>query len=209
MQNNTMNGVSSDAVTPQINYNNIIQNLEKEIVQDVKNVALLQQLGTLPPNEGQNLSCILNDSLNKLNALKQGIFSSAPISEPAAPQINPFDLFNRDNPGFFEKDGRKDVLDYIKNLEMDKDEIAKIAKMVENLEKSAVDSYLKNAAHEKTLNDENAAAKSKLTSYAQNAVYDSNNNRVFTREDIGRMSGDEFVKNEKLIMEQVKQGLIK
>ena len=33
--------------------------------------------------------------------------------------------------------------------------------------------------------------------------------KVFTREDIGRMSGEEFAKNEKLIMEQVKQGLIK
>ncbi len=209
MQNNTILGVSSDAVTPQINYNTMIQNLENEIAQDVKNVALLQQLGTLPTNKGQEMTLILNDSLNKLKALKQGFFSSDAVSQTPAPQVNPFELFNRDNPGFFEQGGRKDVLDYIKNLEMDKDEIAKIAQMVENLEKSAVESYLKNVAHEKTLNDENAAAKSKLTSYAQNAVYDSNNNRVFTREDIGRMSGEEFVKNEKLIMEQVKQGLIK
>ena len=92
---------------------------------------------------------------------------------------------------------------------MDKDEISKIAKMIEALENSAIEGYLKQSAHDKTINDENLAAKSKLTSYAQNASLDSNNNKVFTREEIGKMSGDEFVKNEKLIMEQVRQGLIK
>jgi hypothetical protein len=92
---------------------------------------------------------------------------------------------------------------------MDKDEISKIAKMIETLENSAIDGYLKKSAHDKTLNDENTAAKSKLTSYAQNSAIDGNNNKVFTREEIGKMSGDEFVKNEKLIMEQVRQGLIK
>ena len=34
-------------------------------------------------------------------------------------------------------------------------------------------------------------------------------NRIFTREDIGKMTSEEFTKNEKLIMDQVKQGLIK
>ena len=92
---------------------------------------------------------------------------------------------------------------------MDKDEISKIAKIVEGLETSAVDGYLKKSAHEKSLNDENAVAKSKLTSYAQNAPKDATNGRIFTREDIGRMTVDEFAKNEKLIMDQVKQGLIK
>ena len=90
-----------------------------------------------------------------------------------------------------------------------KDEIAKIAKLAENLEKSAVESYLKQTAHDKSLNDENTVAKSKLTSYAQNAPADSKYARIFTREDIGKMSGDEYTKNEKLIMEQVKQGLVK
>ena len=92
---------------------------------------------------------------------------------------------------------------------MPEDEISKIAQIVEKLENSAVDGYLRKSAHEKSLNDENLAAKSKLTSYAQNAQGNSNFDRIFTREDIGNMSGDEFTKNEKLIMDQVKQGLIK
>ena len=92
---------------------------------------------------------------------------------------------------------------------MDKDEIVQISQLVEKLENSAVDKYLKKSAYEKTLNDENAAAKKKLTSYAQNGSYDGNMNRIFTREDIGNMSGEEFTQNEKAIMEQLRQGLIK
>lgn len=45
--------------------------------------------------------------------------------------------------------------------------------------------------------------------YAQNAPADQNFNRIFTREEIGRMSGDEFTRNEKMIMDQLKNGLIK
>ena len=86
------------------------------------------------------------------------------------------------------------MLNYIKDLDMDKDEISKIAQLVENLENLAVDGYLKKSAHEKSLNDENFAAKSKLTSYAQNASGNSGIDRIFTREDIGRMSGEEFAK---------------
>ena len=92
---------------------------------------------------------------------------------------------------------------------MDKDEILRIASLVEALENSAIDKYLKKSAHDKSLNDENELAKRKLTAYAQNSPANSKNNRIFTREEIGKMSGEEFAKNEKLIMDQVKQGLIK
>ena len=77
---------------------------------------------------------------------------------------------------------------------------------MEKLENAAVDRYLKKSAYEKSLNDENSAAKSKLTAYAQNASSDSNANRIFTREDIGNMSGEEFTRNEKLSMEQLRKG---
>lgn len=77
------------------------------------------------------------------------------------------------------------------------------------MEKSAVDRYLKKSEYEKSLNDENTLAKSKLTAYAQNSAPETGFNRVYTREEIGNMSGEEFTKNEKAIMEQVKLGLIK
>lgn len=198
MQNQQFNGISSSAVTPQINYQNILGQLLTALAVNAQKEQLVKQLGN---NEQiQQLISAFNET-NKQN--------NNAVSDAKTPAVNPFDLFNQENPGFFEKSARGDVLNYIKDLDMDKDEISKIAKMIEALENSAIEGYLKQSAHDKTINDENLAAKSKLTSYAQNASLDSNNNKVFTREEIGKMSGDEFVKNEKLIMEQVRQGLIK
>lgn len=199
MLNQQFNGISSPAVTPQINSENIIPQLISTLLANAQRQQFVKQLSN---NEQiQQLISAYNE-INKIN-------QNNTACDAQETEKNPFDLFNQDNPGFFEKSGREAVLDYIKNFNMDKDEISKIAQMVESLENSAIDSYLKQSEHDKTLNDENSAAKSKLTSYAQNAILDSNNNKVFTREEIGKMSGDEFVKNEKLIMEQVRQGLIK
>ena len=197
MQNQQFNGISSSAVTPQINYQNILGQLLAALAVNAQKEQSVQQFSN---NEQiQQLISALNETNNEKNA----------VSDAQTPVLNPLDLFNKENPGFFDKSARSDVLNYIRNFDMDKDEIAKIAKMIETLESSAIEGYLKQSAHDKTLNDENSAAKSKLTSYAQNAILDGNNNKVFTREEIGKMSGDEFVKNEKLIMEQVRQGLIK
>ena len=200
MQKQQFDGISSSAVPPQINSQNIIQQL---LLMLAANAQEQQREKQLSSNEQiQQLISAYNE-MNKINKPNNAVLNAQETVK------NPFDLFNQDKPGFFEKSGRDAVLNYIKNFDMDKDEISKIAELVEYLEKNAIDGYLKQSVHDKTLNDENLAAKSKLTSYAQNATLDSNNNKVFTREEIGKMSGDEFVKNEKLIMEQAKQGLIK
>jgi len=200
MQNQQFSGISSSAVTPQINYQNILQQLLLSLAANAQKEQLVQQLGN--NKQIQQLISAINET-NKVNQ------TSNAVSQAQVPAQNPLEIFNQENPGFFDKSARVDVLNYIRNFDMDKDEISKIAKMIETLENSAIDGYLKQTAHDKTLNDENAAAKSKLTAYAQNSAIDGNNNKVFTREEIGKMSGDEFVKNEKLIMEQVRQGLIK
>ena len=212
MQNQILNEISSSAVTPQTNYNDAINNLEQNVRAQAQRLMLLQQQGLVTENQAQYAINNLINTQKQIDLLKQYAPSLELVQTEQMQQTseqNPFDLFNQEKPDFFNKAGRSDVLDYIKNFDVDKDEISKIADMVELIEKTAIENYLKQSAHDKTLNDENIAAKSKLTSYAQDAVYDANNNRVFTREDIGRMSGDEFAKNEKLIMEQVRQGLIK
>ena len=129
-------------------------------------------------------------------------------------QTNPpdaFEEFDKENPDFFKGDGRGDVLNYLKNSNVlvDKDEINTISKIVQKLEQCAIDRYIKQQAHEKTLNLENEAAKRKLTANAQKASFTDSKNKVFTREQIGRMSGAEFTKNEPLIMEQLRKGLIR
>lgn len=215
MQNQIQNGISSAAVMPQLNYVDVLQQLEEVIANDVQRLQLLMQQGVLTKVQWQYLMTQLTQKAEAINMCKQALPSvqlpqSIPSETKTPEQLNSaLDLFNQENPGFFDKSGRGDVLNYIKDLDVDKDEISKIAQLVENLENSAVDGYLKQSAHEKSLNDENLAAKSKLTSYAQNASQGGNFNRIFTREDIGNMSGEEFAKNEKLIMDQVRQGLIK
>ena len=81
--------------------------------------------------------------------------------------------------------------------------------MIENIEKTAVARYLRELDHEKTLNNENESAKQRLRANAQKAVSDGTKNMVFTREQIGKMSGAEFAKNERMIMEQLRKGLIR
>ena len=200
MQNQQFSGISSSAVTPQINYQNILQQLLLSLAANAQKEQLVQQ-----PGNNKQIQQLIS-AINETNKVNQ---TSNAVPQAQVPAQNPLEIFNQENPGFFDKSARVDVLNYIRNFDMDKDEISKIAKMIETLENSAIDGYLKQTAHDKTLNDENTAAKSKLIAYAQNSAIDGNNNKVFTREEIGKMSGDEFVKNEKLIMEQVRQGLIK
>lgn len=210
MQN--LNNISSSAVSPQMNYTDIISQLEQAIATDTLRLQNLLQQGVITKQQGQYLMAQLAKRANEINICKNSVpFPNQASSEPQ-PQINqmsPLEAFKQENPDFFNAKSRGAVLDYIKNYNLDKNEISQVAKLVEQLENSAVDSYLKKSAHEKSLNDENSAAKSKLNSYAQNTTGSSNMNRIFTREDIGKMSNDEFTKNEKLIMDQVKQGLIK
>jgi len=218
-QNN--NGISSSAVspqtTPQTGYKDVFYQLEQAIGADVQKLRMLVQNGIITETQGQNLMADLARKAqqvylykNSAQAQSQNPQAFATGTVPSAsPVQSPMEMFNQERPGFFEGDGRADVLNYIKGLDMDKDEILQISQLVEKLENSAVDKYLKKAAYEKSLNDENAAAKRKLMSYAQNSASDGNMNRIFTREDIGNMSGAEFDQNESAIMDQLKQGLIK
>lgn len=215
------NGISSPAVSSQANpntgYNDMFYQLEQAVGANVQRVKELLQQGKITQEQGQYLMAQLAGKAQQINTYKASLAQNAvPAQNVQASQIlqpevsqNPIDLFNQENPGFFDSEGRADVLNYIKGLDMDKDEILQISQLVEKLENSAVDKYLKKSAYEKSLNDENAAAKGKLTAYTRNASADNIMNRIFTREDIGNMSGEEFTKNEKIIMDQLRQGLIR
>ena len=213
MQNQiNSNNISSSAVTPQMNYTDIVSQLEQAIATDTLRLQTMLQQGVITKQQGQYLMAQLAQRANEINMGKTSVPfpNQAQTQQPQTQnQMSPLETFTEQNPEFFNVGGRNAVLDYIKNYNLDKDEISQVAKIVEQLENSAINSYLKKSAHEKSLNDENSAAKSKLNAYAQNSTGNSNMNRIFTREDIGKMTSEEFTKNEKLIMDQVKQGLIK
>lgn len=221
MENQINNNISSPALNPQGNggqiYKDVFYQLEQSIGADVQNVNNLVQKGIITQKQGQYLLAQLAGKAQQINEYKNNLQSmtnapaqtAATTSMPQFAETNQIEMFNKLRPGFFDEEGRGDLRNYLNGYRMDKDEMLRIAVLVEGLEDSAVNRYLKKSAYDKSLNAENEIAKRKLTAYAQNSPTNSKNNRIFTREEIGRMSGDEFARNEKLIMDQVKQGLLK
>lgn len=179
----------------------------KRIVErDLLTVQNLVKAGKLNNTQGQYLADYVinkaNDMVNNMNA--RNVCQDLVLPDGLAE-------FEKEKSDFFKLDGRSDVLDYLKNsgVHFDKDEISLISQIIEKLENSAVERYLKQIAREKTLNDENEIAKKRLRANAQNSNFNDVKNRVFTREQIGKMSSAEFAKNEKAIMEQLRKGLIR
>lgn len=171
---------------------------------DILTIQALVKEGKIDSTQGQYL---VNYVINKAyDMVKNQTKSFAP--EISADGLKEFENENRE---FFNQDGRTEVLEYLKNSNssLDKDEVSRISQMIENIEQCAIERYLKQTAHEKSLNDENELAKQRLRANAQNPSFDDVQPRVFTREQIGKMSGAEFAKYEKAIMEQLRKGLIR
>lgn len=178
------------------------QNIKQSVIQDVKLIENLVQNGVMTQEQGRNLvNFITQKAFAKYNNEKT-------LSNPLVQAVQPT---NMPTPDFFNQDGRIDVFDYLKqaNVNFDDDEISKISALVEKIENSAVAKYLRAQEHEKTLNSENESAKQRLRANAQNSASDGTKNLVFTREQIGKMSGAEFAKHERAIMDQLRKGLIK
>ena len=182
--------------------------IRQTAMRDMNIIGSLMQSGIINPVQGQHL---MNYILNKAQQVIGRQMQTTPQTVPTGGIIPGIEAFLRENPDFFSQNGRKQVLEYLKrsNTIADKDEIMQIAQIVEALEQSAIDGYLQKQAHEKSINDENKAAKEKLRANAQNSNAADANARVFTREQIGRMSSAEFARNEKAIMEQLRKGLIR
>lgn len=174
------------------------QSIKQRVIQDVKLIENLVQTGVMTQEQGLNLvNYITQKAFEKYNTTQN-------VSTPQIAQV-------MQKPEFFNQEGRSDVFDYLTqtNVNFDDDEISKISALVEKIENSAVDKYLRAQEHEKTLNSENESAKQRLRANAQNSVSDGAKNLVFTREQIGKMSGAEFAKHERAIMDQLRKGLIR
>lgn len=200
--------------------------VEKIIKQDFLKVENLVRLGLATVQQGQVLkNNVLKKAFDVLvqnerarqnlqpEHIGQNVVSSETISHSQpSDKSEVFREFESENPDFFSASGRKEVLEYLKSdsINLEKDELRKISEMIENVEKTAVDRYIKQTAYEKNLVDSNELAKQRLTANAQKSGFqDKNAGRIFTREQIGKMSSAEFAKYEPLIMEQLKKGFIR
>ena len=177
-------------------------------VNDLKTIKNLVQTGVMTQEQGQNLmNYVTQKAFEKYCTLQN---SQTPQALQSVKQVQQ-PVQNSIPPEFFNREGRIDVFDYLRNsnTDFDEDELSKISALVEKIENTAVERYLKELEHEKTLKNENETAKQRLRANAQNSVSDGLKNLVFTREQIGKMSGAEFAKHERAIMDQLRKGLIK
>lgn len=184
--------------------------LKQQVVNDLKTIKNLVQTGVMTGEQGQNLmNYVTQKAFEKYTLSQQNGQTPSAAVQPAG-QAQSLMQGNMP-PEFFNKDGRIDVFDYLRNsnVTFDEDELSKISALVEKIENTAVQRYLRELQHEKTLNSENETAKQRLRANAQNSVSDGLRNLVFTREQIGKMSGAEFARHERAIMDQLKKGLIK
>ena len=181
--------------------------LKQQAIQDIKLIENLVQAGVMTQEQGLNLvNFVTNKAFDKY---------TKNVNTPQTQGENKNESLEiakiTDIPEFFKQDGRSDVYNYLQdvNFNFDEDEISKISNLVEKIEASAIEKYLREKEHEKTLNLENESAKQRLRANAQNSCSDGTKNLVFTREQIGKMSGKEFAKHERAIMDQLRKGLIK
>lgn len=192
--------------------------VQQAISRDFEKIQKLMESGLINSAQGQNLKKqVLKkafDMLVQTEKAKRGLAQMPEQSKQAEAPVDKmavFEEFGKSNPDFFTSDGRKEVLNYLKsdNVALGADELNKISGIIRTVEQAAIDRYLQNAAHEKTLRESNESAKQRLTANAQKSGLSGNLSRTFTREQIGKMSANEFAKYESQIMEQLKKGLIK
>lgn len=199
------NSSDLEKVTP----DDVTNEVEKMVKNDLDVIRSLMETGLVSRQQGQNLMTEVIENAYRSITKQNDEQVNSPNSTQAETQKDAFSEFFLSKPEFFNRKGREDVLTYLKNspVNFDKDELLQISELIEALEKNAVDRYLQKLEYGKTLNDENKMAKQRLTANAQNSNA-NDNNMVFTRAQIGKMSGDEFAKYESLIMDQMRKGLI-
>ena len=191
-----------------------IQTIEQKAKEDVGKIQQLLKLGLINSLQGQSLiQLVMKKGYDQLQqcGLKENDSIAPDKSEGSYDKRQAITEFEKENPGFFNDEGRLDVLNYIKSgsLEFDKDELSQISKMIEIVENAAIQRYLKKSEFESQMQKTNEAAKSRLAANAQSSKETPSKQLTFTREQIGNMSGAEFTKNEKLIMDQLRKGLIR
>ena len=160
-------------------------------------IGVLRTLGLLSNEQGIELLNNVNKNLSISNNQKsQGVLPSE----------------NTDNISFFTTQSRKELKDFFNNnfKQGGNFDEKKFTTLIENLEKEAVDGYRRGKDFEQSLVKSNDCAKEKLISQAQSVnSTGTKDDRIFTRKEIGKMSLEEFQKNEENIMSQYEQGLIR
>ncbi len=163
----------------------------------------LVKSGLLPAEQAKGiLYAVINKEL--------GITGSNPAQSSATQTANWQPQVPQQPAAAAEAGKYSEIFDYLKgvNSQLDQDDYNNLSQIIDNIAQNAVDKQLQQMEHEKKLSSGNSNAKSRLTANAQNTGYESKKDRIFTREEIGRMSTKEFLENEDAIMYQLRNKMI-
>lgn len=210
-----------------------MQNLnstQMSVIDNMKKIQALVNAGKIDTKVGTALlNQMLIDSLNKNSQSGANFPSNLNQQQNQIPQQNvdmlqnvqtqtqqtPLNIvellkqFEANNTDFFKRPSRQSLREYLEtNIdEMTPSQIEAISKLVTTIETGAVDDYVNQMNHQKQLENANKEAISKMNTNVANTSNMSNNllNKVFTREDVKKMSTDEFLANEAQILAQLRE----
>ena len=160
---------------------------------------------------GANFPSNLNQQQNQIPQQNDDMLQNVQTQTQQTP-LNIIELlkqFEANNTDFFKRPSRQSLREYLEtNIdEMTPSQIEAISKLVTTIETGAVDDYVNQMNHQKQLENANKEAISKMNTNVANTSNMSNNllNKVFTREDVKKMSTDEFLANEAQILAQLRE----
>jgi len=193
---NQAQGLGALNPSPQAN----LSEREKGLIEYCKNIDNLVDFGIIQPQEGQAMKINLMKELSQQPEVSTG-------NEAQSLVQSGFMQFLKEQPKFFEnRDNLKQYLEIV-GVELDKDDFAKIAQLVEDLENAAVSRFADKSLHGEALKEFNEQAKERLKTLSSSVAGGRlEAQKYFTPEEIGKMSPQEFRRNEHIINEQMKKG---
>ncbi len=156
----------------------------------------LVAFGLITPQQAQAMKQNLALKLNNTSGPK-------PANEAAVAE------FEKVNPEFFKT--RSSLREYLKNadVELTAGEFEKIARLVFEMEQEAILRYQQELEQNKALESANSEALERLnTNTMRGNTTTAAGAKIFTPQEIGAMTSEEFKRNEAAINEQLSRGLI-
>ena len=193
-------------------------NKDQELMQSTLNSELMRKLltgKTLGQQTSPKNSPITRESLETLlkslyynNAQKKGNYNIKNVNNLPNEKVQTktvFEEFSTQDPTFFEQ--RNTLLDYLKNsnVNFDLEELIKIAQLAKQLEQEAIKRFCaKNQKYADFLEQENRNTLNKLEGTANSGFEGSIQNKpYFDAQSVGKMTSEEFLKNQEAIDAQI------
>lgn len=201
-----VNAPQKQEVKKALTKDEFISRVKNQMSQDFATIDFLLQNGKITQQEADGLKKQVDSVSSKL------ILEKFPQNTPQNNFDDVFSQLEKKYNSTSETLARQELKNYLKSnyATLDEKELENIFQLTDNIEKNAVENFKKQLEHEKLLKNKNEEAKSRLcTNIVDKTPESTLGSKVFTRDEIGNMSSEEFTQNEREIYSQLEKGLIK